>query len=297
MIRHRQVAVAVIFDEPTQSFLLCHNKRWNGYAFPMKHIAPDSGISPADVALDALDDREVPLNLPNASATPLDYYVETLQSEAAWSEAAWKVTVYEYHSFEIHSGMDLPDPLHPDLRLFTYQQLQDAINVTSSTKAIARSFVEDRKVAVAVIARHMPAGCEFLLVHNAHYGYFFPSTRIKTNAHPPEAAIEAARMDLGYDGPWEVVDQSPEVPGVQESQRFGLGERRFHYHLCLLNPPDVDLLAPENELANSLNQLGRNRETPAVAYWRWATEDQLRNDPTMSKSMPAVLQTVLQLVE
>ena len=291
-IRHREVAVSVIFDQPTQSFLLCHNKRWNGYAFPMKHFEPGSGIAPADVALKSLDDWYVPLSFPDATATPLDYMVETL-----WSDAAREVTVYEYHSFKINSGLVLPNPLPPDLRLFAYDQLQDAVNVTSSTKAIARSFVEDRKVAVAVVVRRMPAGCEFLLVYNKNHGYFFPSTRIKSGSYPAESALEAARIDLGYDGPLKLVDQSPELPAMKVTTRFAPGNRRFHYHLTQFEVPDVNLTAPGNALETQLDGVAASLSQLPVPYWRWFTEDEMRSDTNISPSISAVLLTALQLVE
>lgn len=94
--RQRDVAVAVIFDPPSQGFLLCHNKRWNGYAFPMQHFEPRTESQPAKIALQALDDWYVPLTLSNPSATPLDHVVKTL-----YSEAARELTVYEYHVFDV----------------------------------------------------------------------------------------------------------------------------------------------------------------------------------------------------
>ena len=291
-IRHLVISVAVIFDQPSQSFLLCHNKRWHGYAFPMKHVEPECGESPTAVALQALNDWSVPASFPHATATPLDYLVETLTSDAVR-----EVTIYDYHVFGVEPGVPLPSDLHPDLRLFTYQELQDAVNVTPSTKAIARSFIEDRRVASSVIARNGAAGPEFLVVYNENHGYFFPSTRIKTEVYPAEAALEAARLDLGYEGPLNVVAQAPEVPVLKQSPRFGLGERRFHYYICLLKATAVELTAPGNSVETSLNRLAASLGPLPVPYWRWCTEQQLRSDPDMSPSMPAVLLTVLHLVE
>lgn len=282
-IRHRQVAVAVIYNE---GFLLCHNQRWNGYAFPMKQV--EGNQSPAEVALSALEDWDVPAQFPNATATPLDHVVDTL-----WSDGAREVTVYDYDVFEINTEAPVSKSLHPDLRWFTYQELQDAVNVTSSTKSIARSFVEDRKIVVSVLTRQASTGLEFLLVHNPQHGYFFPSTRIKSTALPAEIALQAARMDLGYEGSLQVAHQAAEVPALKLSSRFGAAQQRFYYHVCFLEAPNLDLIAPDNALEKSLNELATKLGSTTMPYYRWCSENELRTSPNMSPSVSAVLTTVL----
>jgi hypothetical protein len=79
-IRHREVAVAVIFDQASENFLLCQNWGWSGYSFPMKRLEAGSAVKPADAAARALDDRDFPLPLQVAGITPLDYHIETLRS-------------------------------------------------------------------------------------------------------------------------------------------------------------------------------------------------------------------------
>lgn len=296
--RHRSVAVAVIYDQPSQKFLLWHNKRWHGYAFPMKHFEPTAGVDPAQVALNALDAREIQLNLPNATSTPIDRH-----GECEFSEGVRQFTYYDYHVFGIDPGPGIASAsLHPDLRWFAFDDLVAAPNVTWSTKSVARSLVEDRKVAVAVIARPMPTGTEFLLVYNRNHGYFFPATRMKTDTLPGQAVVQAVRNDLAYDGEIQVVDQS-EVPDLQQSQRFGPRTGRFHFHLCLVRfSDDVDLGAPGNALEQSVSTLqaalaGRGVPASAAPYWGWFSESDLRIRTDMSQSVELVLATVLQLVE
>lgn len=282
--------MAAVFDSPSEGFLLCHNPRWHGYAFPMKHV--ENGISAANAAIKAIAEWSPPLQLAGATATPLDRLVESLHSETAR-----EVTVYDYHVFQIDLSSSFGGSLHPDLRLFTYRQLQDALNVTSSTKAIARSFVEDRRVAVGVLTRAGAAGREYLLVQNPNHGYFFPATRIKTDASADESVLEAARLDLGYDGPLNVITQAPEVPALKHSSRFGPGQRRFHYRLGLLEAPGVDLSAPGNAVEQAANALAAGLNPSPGPYWRWFTEDQLRSGSLVSPSVATVLPTVLQLAE
>lgn len=281
-----------------ETFLLWHNQRWHGYAFPMKHFEPAAGVDPAQVVLSALDGREIPLDLPNATSSPLDRH-----GECEFSEGVHEHTYYDYHVFGIDPGQPIASgSLHPDLRWFTFDELVAAPNVTSSTKAVARSLVEDRKVAVAVIPRTMPTGPEFLLVYNQNYGYFFPATRMKTDTLPAQAVVQALRNDLAYNGEIKIVDQA-EVPSLQQSYRFRPRRGRFHFHLCLITFPDeVDLSAPGNALEESVNGLqaalaGRGAPAPPAPYWGWFTADELRTRTDMSRSVETVLATVLQLVE
>jgi hypothetical protein len=295
--RERSVAVAVIYDQPTQAFLLWHNKRWHGYAFPMKHFDPSAAVSPAEVALQSLEDRDFPLSLRDPSATPLDRVGHCLLSEGVH-----QYTYYDYYVFAVDTNGPINrSTLDPDLRLFTYDELVAAQNVTSSTKMIAESFVQDRQVAVAVITRQTQRGREFLLTRNKLNQFFFPATRIKSDASPAHAVVQAVRLDLAYEG--EVVDvNQQEVPVVQGSLRFGPGQRRFHFHLCLLKLPGVDLSDPGNELAKALNDfqaalLSHQPTAAANSYWGWLTEDEIRNRADVSPSGKTVIVTAVQLAE
>lgn len=287
-IRHREVAVAVVFDQPSQSFLLRHNHRWGGYAFPMKQIQGDAA---EQTALAAVEDDEGGLRFPGAQTKLLDHVHSVLRSEALGT-----VTIYDYQVFEVETGTGLPSPLHPDWKLFTYDELQTALNVTTSTKEIARSFVEDRKVAVAVVCRCSATGPELLLVNNPNHGYFFPSTRIKAESGSAEAAVNAVRSDLGYESTIEVTLEQAETLDVKHSLRFGPGDRRFVYYVHQVEFPGVDLLAAGNELEGTMNQMPTAAGMPNQ-YWRWCNEDQLRNDPQMSPSIPALLTPVMRLAQ
>lgn len=289
-IRHREVAVAVIYDKASDKFVLCHNRRWGGYAFPMKHVENANPESLADAALSSLDDWDMPEKFPNATVAPLEYIVEAMMSDAVR-----QVTVYEYHVFDVDIQQQLPAQLHPDLRLFSFDELQNAVNVSSSTKEIARSFVEDRRVAVAVLARNGSGGNEYLVVHNRNHGYFFPSTRIKDSKAPAQCVMDAVRTDTGYYGPLRVIDQAPEVPDLKASSRFGTGTRRFYYHLCSLEATGVDLSQPGNAFELSLNEIAGAFGSSTLPYYRWMDEAQLRSDKHVSTSMSAVLLTALQL--
>jgi hypothetical protein len=295
-LQQKNVAVAVIYDAASQKFLLWNNKRWNGYAFPMKKFDAAAGADPGHAALEALGDLDMPLNLAQATASPLDRLVEPL-----FSDGTHRLTVYDYHVYSVAPGQPLNTAsLHPDFRYFTFNELIAAPNVTSSTIAIARSLVEDRKVALAVITRTGKSGTEFLLVSNKQGQYFFPAARMKVDGQPAHAVGDAVLVDLGYDGEVKVVRQS-EVPAVQTSRRFGTRDVRFTFHPCLLQLPGVDLIVPGNNLEQSLNgmpaaQSATGSTATAKPYWGWFTAANLRAHSDMSPSVAPVLNTVLQLV-
>jgi len=268
-LRHRRVAVAVVFDPADQTFLLARNKRWNGDAFPMKRIKPDDQAGPGPVAVDALREAIFPATLANTSSSPLDRVGECL-----FSEAVQEFTYYDYHLIGIDpQAVANRGELNSDVRFLTFDQLISDPDVTSSTKTIARDLVEDRKVALAVIPRGSPRDPEFLLVHNANARYFFPATRMKDVTRPADAAVRALREDVGYQGEVSVVDQS-EVDVLQDSTRFGPRMSRFHFHACYL---DVD--------------------AAAIPHGTWFNEIALRTRADMSPSVEKVLATVLQLTE
>src|SRR4051794_32253332 len=115
-LRQRTVAVAVIYDKNSDSYLLWNNKRWRGYAFPMKHFEPTKDVDPSVVALEAINERGCPLSLPNATASPLD-----LQHHVEKSTSVGKLTGYEYHVTGINPGQPMSTISgDPDLRWFNY---------------------------------------------------------------------------------------------------------------------------------------------------------------------------------
>jgi hypothetical protein len=282
-LMHKHVAVAVIYDAATDKFLLWHNKRWRGYAFPMKQFDPQSGDA-CQAALDALSDWDMPPNLRNATASRLDRIVETL-----FSDGTHRVTVYEYHvcAVELRTGFSLAS-LPPDFRSFTYDELVAALNVTTSTVAIARALVGSRNVVLAVISRPSGRGREFLVVSNKLGQWFFPAARMKFDGRPEQAVGAALRADLGYDGPFRVTAQA-EVPAVQTSTRFGAHQVQFHFFPCVVEFPEVDLTAPDNPLDAALKELPASRSA-------WFTETELRNRPDMSPTVAIVVNTVMQLL-
>lgn len=292
-LRLKTVGVAVIYDEPSGKFLLLHNKRWNGFAFPMKHFDPEQGGDPKAAALRAVQEREFPLTWPKAQAHPLDRIGEWL-----FSEGVHGATRYDYHVYGIDPGapLDTSDP-NPDLRYCTYDELIASPSVTYSTQTIARALVEDRRVAAAVITRRSSRGLEFLLVHNLNYQYFFPAVRMKANMFPAQAAVEAVQTDLGYTGPVQV-GEAKLVEALQSSGRFGGREGRFHFHLCPVTLPGVDLAAPGNALEQAIqaaqSSLSDTRPTPSKPGWGWFNADDLRGRNDLSPSIPLVLATLLQ---
>ena len=291
-LRHRTVAVAVIYDAAQHAFLLWNNPRWHGYAFPMKRFNPLEAVDPASEALRALQGREVPLSLPHASAGPIDRH-----GECEFSEGAHQYTYYDYHVYGIDPGQPLPaSELHPDLRWYTYEQLIAAPNVTWSTKSIARSLVEERRVALAVITRPGPRGRECLLVRNKSGQFFFPATRMKTDLVAAQAVAQAVRNDLGYDGPFRVADEA-EAVDVQASGRFGPRPGRFVFHVCRLEFPAAgDLSASGNDLDESLRALQSapdEASATAASDWDWFTAEDLQTRSDLSPTIPSVRNTVL----
>ena len=210
-----------------------------------------------------------------------------------YSVGVREYTFYDYHLFGVGLVNIQESALHPDLRFFSFQQLQDAPNVTSSTKRIAEWLVGDRDVVVGVVTRLSTQGREFLLTYTPEHQYFFPSTRLRHDAYPAEEVVRVVQSDLGYEGAIEIVDQV-QVDALQESTRFGQLETRFHFHLCLLNLPGTTLAEPGNPLEQSLagvvSAMAEKRaEAAEPTYWRWCTEEEMRTRGDMSPSLASVI--------
>jgi hypothetical protein len=289
-LRHRTVAVAVIHDQQ-HGFLLWNNKRWGGYAFPMRHL--EDGADPAQAVLTALSDPDFPLSLPNATASPLE-----CTGAFGPSLGTGQDTYYDYHVMEVDPGQPLePARLDPDLRFFRYEQLQAATNVTWPTQAIAKSLVESQEVVIAVIWRRMAAGLEFLLVYKSGHGYFLPSIRRKTHGALEEMAVLAVRMDTAYLGP-VIAEYGGETLDAHDSTRFGAGRRSYRMFVCLTEFSGVDLTAPEHALAQSLSELQSARAAGGRVFGprghgAWFTVDEMRQRPDMSSQVATVLPTAI----
>lgn len=293
-LRHKTVAVAVIYDAPSDKFLLWQNKRWGGYAFPMKHI--EAGGDPAAAALAAIRDRQLPIHWPQATAAPLDRF-----GEARCSEGVQQLTYYDYHLFAIDPGAPLPSPpLDPDLALVTYEELLSKPSVTASTQSIARALVERRRVVSVVIGRRGRGGPEVLLVFNQNYEYFLPSARMRTELQAQQVVPGIVRTDLGYAGPIAIGDPRI-VDGQQSSPRFGSRLGNFVFHLFPVTLPGVDLNKPANALEQALNGVHppilSRPGAPAKPWWEWITVDGLRHRSDVAPSMKLILETLLQMIE
>jgi ryanodine receptor 2 len=293
-LRHKTVAVAVIYDKE-HGFLLWNNKRWGGYAFPMRHLEP--GDDPAQAALTALSDPDFPLSLPNATASPIE-----CSGAFGFSEGAKQDTYYDYHVIEIRPARPLdPATLDPELRFFRYENLQAATNVTWSTRVIATSLVEAQEVVVAVICRRGPSGVEFLLVHNRSYGYFFPAIRRKTHSPLEDMAVQAVRFDTSYGGPL-AAKFCREVANIHPSTRFGARERRYRFYLCCVMLEEANPAEPGNALAKALDDLQAAKKNAGQqfgerGYWGWFTLDELHRHPGLSSDVADLLPAVAEAGE
>lgn len=293
-LRHKTVAVAVLYDQQHR-FLLWNNPRWGGYAFPMKHFEP--GDDPQQAALSALDPREFPMTLEGVSVEPLE-----CTGTVGTSDAVREETYYDYYVF----GAQLASPFNmdkadPNLRLFSYEDLQAATNVTWPTKAIARSLVEFQEAVTVVVHRECNGNAEFLLIYNRNYHYFFPTIRYKTDASVEEIASQAIQLATGYDGDVQT-EYCGEVSNMHESTRFGKRERHFRFYLCRATFPSLDLCESNNELEDSLQRMqstmGREDESSGeCGYWVWFTAEEMKQRADMSPDVEWLLAKVIQIAE
>lgn len=293
-LRHKIVAVAVLYDEQ-RGFLLWNNRRWNGYAFPMRHI--DKGMDPKQAALSTLDPREFPMILEGASVEPLE-----CTGAFGISDAMNEETYYDYFIFDVKLKAPLdPNKMDPDLRFFSYEELQAAPNVTWSTQAIARSLVEFQEVVSVVIYRKGKNSIEFLLIFNRNYHYFFPTIRYKTNASPEKIAIQAIQLDIGYDGDVQTV-YCGEVCNIHKSSRYGVRDRDCRFHICCAKFPGIQLTESGNELEKSIQsmQAAREKENESFGdsgYWKWFTVEEMRQRADMSPDIDWLLPKAIQIAE
>lgn len=252
--------MAVLYDKQ-RGFLLWNNARWGGYAFPMKQMG--EGDDPVQTALQAVNDRDFPLELPNASGD----FIERIAADDR-SLGTKQKTYYHYYLVEIDPGTEVkPQSLGPDLKFMDYEEITSAINVTWSTETIVES-LKRQEVAVALMFRHVQDELEFLLVRKPR-GYFFPAVRRRGESSAEEMAVEAVRVDTGYPGPVNA-EFKREATLVHESTRFGLTERRYIYYLC--------------------------KTDAQIDNGTWFTVDDIKNRPDVSPDAKALLPTAIEIV-
>jgi 8-oxo-dGTP pyrophosphatase MutT (NUDIX family) len=281
-MREKKVGAAVVMNDLGQ-FLLTWNSRWNCYAFPMKDVEPDQDVLPP-TAIRALED-DLGRRLPHARAEALGYV-----GKFGYSGSTAEDTLYEHWAYDVSPGevLTLPTGGGQLPRWVSYDDLAAGPDVGWSTKEVARAFVEDQEVALAVATRLTATETEYLLTWNDNYGgLFFPAMRIKQELKPEATARAVVRSDLGYRG-GVVVRCLGEVPEAHYSTRFGR-ERAYRFHVCLVSLPDLDLNQPLSLLERRMRARG--------LQWRWLTASQLLNptDPS-SPTLEAVRATVVQLI-
>ncbi len=288
-IRHKIVSVAIVHD-PDQGFLLWNNSKWLGYAFPMKHLEPDS--DPVTTAEQAV--LELPGDLVVTDVKLLEHV-----GWCGWSPNSREHTYYDYHVHEVRvQNGPGAIPMHPDLRFHSDSAIRDGENVTESTKFVAQCVVESQDVAMAVIKRDGAHGPEFLVTYSSAHKYSLPCARLDTRQGCETVACDAVRLDSGYEGPLEAVSFA-EVPRTQPSQRFGTQRRNYRLHLCWVTLPNVNLAQPANALQASLEDMANQKAQAGfvpgdAGYWAWFTEDDFRSRGDISATMEAVLLTILQ---
>jgi hypothetical protein len=243
-LRVKNVVAAIVHD-PDKRFLVCFNRRWNQYAFPM--TGTDLSDDRAARALKALQDH-CPHPIQNASAKPLEYVGGFGPSWALGED-----TYYNYYVYEVSADIRGWPPCYLGswCGFLDYDQLMSAPLVSWSTKEIARGLMDNQEAAVALISPNASASKEYLLVEKASYaGYFFPSARVKTEIDPLECAIQAVQADTGYLGRIEAAFLA-EMETQHFSPRYNR-QRRYRFFLCEVNFPGVDLNAPNNAFEGCL---------------------------------------------
>lgn len=284
-MRTVQAIVAIIQDSQGR-FLVTFNAKWGGYAFPMMAV-PESGDILGSRAIEAVE-HDLGVRLPHATATELDYL-----SHYGVSQRTNEETLYEYwlYNVEPQQALDLlaaPTWNNNPPLFLTYDELTTRTDLTWSTPALAQEFIENQEAVLAVVTRAGAHEPEFLLVENTNYGgYFFPTQRVKTEIKPDRVAIRTVRSDLGYRGPVsaKVVGESTDV---HFSNRFHR-ERKYRFHVCDVQLPEVDLHQPGNVLEQALTRRGKK--------FRWVSGSELKSttmpfSPTLAAVRTAVLQTI-----
>jgi len=281
-MREQNVVVAVVQDQQGR-FLVTYNEKWSGYSFPLQDFDPNSEVM-ATVAVEALE-RDLHCRLPKAKAEELEYLGKFGRSERTGEE-----TWYDYWLFEIDVGQPLDlahatqGASHPPLFL-AGNALLSRTDLTWSTPVLAREFLDNQDAVLTVITRPGLTETEYLVVWHQHYqGFFFPSARIMSEHKPEQVATRLVRAEFGYRGP-VVAQWRGEALDVHFSGRV-LRNRSFHFHVCQVDVPDIDLQQPFNPLELALQARGKR--------WHWLTAGQLadgtlRYTSTMAAVRPMVV--------
>ncbi|HVA51052.1 MAG TPA: hypothetical protein VNH11_32225 [Pirellulales bacterium] len=279
-LRAVSVVVAVTHNQAGW-FFVSYNDRWSADTFPMRKPRPGEKLE--DVAVQAFLDHGPPV-APRVK--------QPLMVVAAYdtSDGTSEPTYYRYHVFEVELGRPLPsaDPAGA-YHFLSLPDLLTSPTVSWSAKEIARALVDPsyvQRAAVAIVCRRGPVGREFLVVPNAGYGdVFFPAARPRFEELPEQAAERALRDDTGYDGRVQSTLES-EAELRQFSQRYQV-DRDYHFYLCKVSLPGVDLRASGNALEAKVKAFGMP--------WRWVPESELQNllthglTPTVGDLGPHVL--------
>jgi ADP-ribose pyrophosphatase YjhB (NUDIX family) len=234
-------------------------------------------------AIRALED-DLDQSFPGATAQELGYVGKFGPSGSTGED-----TLYEYWAYEVSPGpLPAASAGGRSARWVSYDTLAADPDVGWSTKEIARAFVENQEVALAVITRLAATTTEYLLIRNANYaGYFFPAMRIKQELKPDATARAEVRSHLGYHGEL-ITDYRGEVPDAHYSMRFGR-KRAYRFHVYKVSLVNLDLNQPMNFLERRLQ--ARHLE------WCWVNADQLANLPVpASETLAVVRASVLQMI-
>lgn len=286
-LRHKTVAVAIIYD-PQHGFLLWNNKRWGGYAFPMKHM--EDIDNPVQTGLRAVNEPDFPLALTGASGVLVERTAELERSNATGQK-----TKYRYYLVEVYPGTTLDkSALHPDFAFVHHNEIADGSNFTWSTLRIVES-LKLQEVAVSLIWRRVGDKPEFLLVWKPR-GYFFASVRLTPETATEDNAKRAVRLDTAYTGDVEA-ECVAKVSHVHESKRFGIGERTYFYYVCETTFPGVNLSQTGNALEESLDAFGAaqasaGRDAGDRGYWSWFTRGELEERGDISPDIQSLLPTI-----
>lgn len=252
-MREQKVVAAIILDDQGR-FLVTFNAKWGGYAFPMQSV-PEGGNILGSLAIQGVE-HDLGCRLPNAIATELDY-----MGHFGTSQRTGEETLYEYWLYTVEPGQPLDLLAAPTWNnnppmFLTYSDLTSRSDLTWSTPAIAREFVENQEAVLAVVTRAGENETEFLLVPNNNYGgYFFPTQRVTTEVKPERVAVGIVRSDLGYHGPATPMYRG-EVTEVHFSDRFHR-DRNYRFHVCEVQLPEIDLHQPQSVLEQALLRRGK----------------------------------------
>jgi ADP-ribose pyrophosphatase YjhB (NUDIX family) len=284
-VREQKAILAVIQDDKGR-FLVTYNAKWNGYAFPMIAL-PEEGDILGSLAVQAAE-HDLGCILPDAVTAELDYICYFGVSNRTGEETQYECWLYSVEPNQTLDLLSAPSWNNNPPMFLTFEELSSRTDLTWSTPAIAREFVENQEAVLAVITRAGQRETEFLLIDNANYGgYFFPTQRVKTEVKPDQVAKGTVRADLGYRG-LALPAYLGEIADVHFSNRF-FRDRNYRFHICEVQLPDVDLHQPGNILERAMTRRGKQ--------FLWLPASRL-NDPAVafSPTIPAIAPSVLKAV-